>query len=290
MKKYILYNPLAGSENGVIRAKRLDVFFSGHETIYVDILGIEDFVAFFDGLSPEDDVIVCGGDGTLNNFVNRIGGVSFENNIYYYATGSGNDFLRDLEKPLGSEPFLINEHIKNLPEIEVDGRRRKFFNGTGYGLDGYVCAIGNRLRKTTSKKINYTALAIKSILFGYRPKTAKITVDGVEYTRERVWFATTMLGRFFGGGMKLAPHQSREDGYLSLVLLHNCGKLRILTAFPSVFKGEHIKYTKIFEILRGKEISVEYDSPCDLQIDGESVYGVTSYSARVAEKKVKELI
>jgi diacylglycerol kinase family enzyme len=51
--------------------------------------------------------------------------------------------------------------------------------------------------------------------------------------------------------------------------------------FPSIFKGEHVKYKKHIQVLSGKEITVEFDCPTPLQIDGETVPNVTKYTARI---------
>lgn len=283
MKKYILYNPLAGHEQIEQVAMKLDTLYIGQETIYLDILEIKSYNDFFASLSPEDDVIICGGDGTLNKFINQINGMDIKNKIFYYATGSGNDFLNDLEKPRGSEPFLVNNYMKNLPTVEIDGNTYRFFNGIGYGIDGECCAEGEKLRNL-GKKVNYTAIAIKLILFSFHARDARITVDGVTYEHKKVYLAPSMFGRFFGGGMMIAPKQKRGSDTLSVVVAHGCSKLRLLTIFPTIFKGEHIKYKKYVETYTGREITVEFDTPCSLQVDGETFLDVKKYSARAVSK------
>lgn len=290
MKKYILYNPLAGNEQTAQAARKLDSLYIGHETVYLDILEIKSYNDFFSALSLEDEIIICGGDGTLNKFINRIGNMEIKNKIFYYATGSGNDFLNDLGKPRGSEPFMVNDYIENLPTVEIDGQSYRFFNGIGYGIDGAVCEEGDKMRKKNKKKINYTTIAIKLILFSFRPKSAKISIDGESFEFSKVWLAPSMFGRFFGGGMMIAPAQKRGSNALSVVLAHDCGKLRLLTIFPSIFKGEHVKYTKYIKTYTGREITVEFDSPCALQIDGEVISGVKKYSVKAASPKKAEVI
>jgi len=51
--------------------------------------------------------------------------------------------------------------------------------------------------------------------------------------------------------------------------------------FPTIFKGEHVKNTNKVACLKGREITVRFDRPCALQIDGETVLGVTEYTARL---------
>ncbi len=287
MRKYILYNPHAGDEHGAENAKKLYALYIGHELIYRDLTLIEDFKEFFSSLKPDDEVIVCGGDGTLSRFVNSIDGIDIQNDILYYAIGSGNDFLHDLEKPNGSEPFCINEYIRDLPYIYIDGQRRRFINGIGYGLDGFVCELGNERRKKTGKKINYTTLALRALLFLYKPRSATVIIDGQERRYERVWLTPTMKGRFFGGGMMIAPGQKRESSDLTVLVAHSCGRLRLLTIFPSIFKGEHIKYKKVVEVFTAKEVTIIYDEPCAMQIDGETITGVKEYTACVSAAEVR---
>lgn len=90
-----------------------------------------------------------------------------------------------------------------------------------------------------------------------------------------------MNGRYYGGGMIPTPEQNRlGDGTLSLLVWHGKGKLKTLSVFPSIFKGEHVSHGEMCEVLRGREIEVEFSAPTDLQIDGETVKNVTHYAAR----------
>ena len=292
-KKYFLYNPHAG--NGKCK-EEVDMLLANYENAECrDVTAIDSMFDFFGGLEAEDIVILCGGDGTLNHFVNDIEGVEIKNDVYYYAIGSGNDFGRDLGKDRASAPdYKINDYIVNLPTVDVNGITRVFINGIGYGIDGYCCEAGDALRakneaEHTNKPINYTSIAIKGLLFKYKPTNATITVDGVKHTYKKVWIAPTMNGRYYGGGMMPAPNQERlgEDKKLTVMVFHGTGKLKTLMIFPSLFKGEHVKHKEAVELITGREITVEFDRPAPLQIDGETVLGVTSYTASVSKVKAE---
>ena len=157
--------------------------------------------------------------------------------------------------------------------------------GIGYGIDGYCCEVGDALREKSGKPVNYTAIAIKGLLFHYHPTNAIITVDGVAHRYNKVWLAPTMNGRFYGGGMMPTPDQKRfsEDKKVSTMLFFGSGKLKTLYVFPSIFKGEHIKHPEMCTVLTGKEIQVEFDRPTALQIDGETVLGVTGYTVNACD-------
>lgn len=287
---YVLYNPLAGNSTCEAHSKKLHELYRGEELKFTNVTDIS-YSDFFSSLGEKDKVILCGGDGTLNHFVNDTKDIEIHNDILYYAAGSGNDFLHDLGKVKGEPPFKINQYIKNLPSVTVNGQERLFINAIGFGIDGYCCEVGDEIRKRANgKPVNYTSIAIKGLLYDFKPTSATVIIDGKEKRYNRVWIAPTMYGRFYGGGMNAAPSQRREDpdGKFTVVIWHDSGKLKTLMAFPSIFKGEHVKHTECIDIIKADEVTVRFDSPCALQIDGETVLNVTEYSAKSRAKVMSE--
>ncbi len=289
MATYVLYNPFSGNGKGEQNARSMPTA-SKAEIIYIDLTKIEDYRSFFDGIPDGDQVILCGGDGTLNQFACDTRDMKLERELYYYPAGSGNDFWRDLGKTEADDPILLNDYLKNLPTVTVNGKESVFINGVGYGIDGYCCEVGDKIRATSDKPVNYTSIAIKGLLFHFRPRTATVTVDGKTYLFRHVWIAPVMHGRYYGGGMMMAPNQIRnnEEGTLSLGIFRGRSKLRTLMIFPSIFKGEHINHPKATTLLTGKEFTVSFDRPTPLQIDGETVLNVESYSVRSAACKAEK--
>ena len=279
-KAYIFYNPLAGNGSCSDEIKVLENVIED-ETVFCNMT--EGYDKVISELLEDDYIVLCGGDGTLNRFVNETDGVEIKNDILYFASGSGNDFAHDLGHGKGDKPYSIKKYLCDLPSVEVNGKSYKFINGIGFGIDGYCCEEGDRIRaEHPGEKVDYTAIAIKGLLFHYKPKKATVTVDGVEHKYKKVWIAPTMNGRFYGGGMMPTPEQVRlgEDKKLSVMLFHGSGAIHTLIMFPSLFKGEHVKYKKHVDVIEGKEIKVEFDTPASLQIDGETILGVKSYTAK----------
>lgn len=285
MKQYcVLFNPLSNNGNGAEDARRLDAILGADQITYKDITAISDYRSFFAEIPLSTEIVLCGGDGTLNRFANAVRGMEIAHVLSYFPCGSGNDFWRDLGKTEADRPEQINTYLENLPTVTVKGREFLFLNGVGYGIDGYCCEVGDRIRRETpQKKINYTSIAINGLLRHYSPKKATVTVDGVEHVFEKAWLAPAMFGKFYGGGMMAAPNQDRNAGEqtISVVLFHGAGRIRTLMAFPSIFKGEHVKHKKLVTILTGKEIHVRFDRPAAVQVDGETILGVTEYAASV---------
>ena len=255
--------------------------FSGEDVLFSDSIEVEDKRAYLEKITEKDTLVIIGGDGTLNKFVNSIDDKEYPFPIYCYAGGTGNDFIKDVAGD--SESFVkINEYIKSLPSVTVNGKSYRFINGVGFGLDGYCCAESDAHRARTGKSPSYIKIAIKGLLGGYKRVKAKVSVDGEMLEYDNVWLAPTMNGRYYGGGVMITPTQDRlnPERNISFAIAHSKSGLKIATVLPTAFRGNHLKYEKIFRIVQGKHIKVEFDRPTALQIDGETFLDVTSYEAK----------
>ncbi len=284
---YVLSNHNAGGDF-VKNEKCVKEMFRGEAIEFHICSEVEDKREFLKKISEKDALVIIGGDGTLNKFVNAIDEVEYPFPIFCYAGGTGNDFINDVAED--SSCFVqINEYIKDLPTVLVNGKEYRFINGVGFGLDGYCCEIGDKKREKSGKAPNYLKIALGGLLGGYKPRNARVWVDGVLHEYKNVWLAPTMNGRFYGGNMMIAPTQNRlnPEKKISFAVAHTKHALSILTKLPTVFKGNHLKFKKVFEIIEGTEIKVEFDRPCALQIDGETVKDVSFYEAksRVSARK-----
>ena len=289
MKYYILFNPLANNGQGEETAKYLPLILDYDEIHSEDITKIKDYKKFFESVALDTKIVICGGDGTLNRFINDTKKIRIKHVLLYYPCGSGNDFARDVGQSDSLIP--INDYIRFLPVATVKGKEYSVLNGVGFGIDGYCCEVGDKMREEKTKEfINYTSIAIKGLLFHYKPTNAVVIVDGKKHYYKKVWIAPTMNGKYYGGGMMPTPKQNRNNtqNKISVMIFHGCGKLKTLSIFPSIFKGEHVKKKKHVEILSGHTITVKFDQPRTVQIDGETIKDVTEYTVKSAMMTSKE--
>ncbi|MGI6071747.1 MAG: diacylglycerol/lipid kinase family protein [Lachnospiraceae bacterium] len=281
-KYYILANPYAKTGTGEKSAQGVKQYLEGEKLEFLNIVDVsKDYPGFFGKLNEDDKLVICGGDGTLNRFVNGCGGIIPKNNIYNFPLGTGNDFTLDLGYKRRGAPILINKYLTNLPYVEVKGEKHLFLNNVAFGIDSWVCEVADAQKAVNPKaKTNYTTIALKGLLGAYSPCNAKITVDGKSSEYKKVWMAPTMNGRFFGGGMMVTPNQDRMNPKrtITLMIFHNGSRFHIATGFPSIFSGKHVNNPRVL-FFEGNEIIVEYDEPRAVQIDGETVLGVTKYRA-----------
>lgn len=279
---YLLFNSLAnnntGEEKKNLALPEIIARFGEVKEINVIDINTKEFIS---NLSIEDKIILVGGDGTLNRFANEIYEYNLVNEIYLYKAGTGNDFIKDISLDVNDNIILVNKYLSNLPSVTINGKTVKYINGIGYGIDGMVCEIADELKAKGKKKISYSALSIKLCLTKYRCPDATVYVDGKEFKFKKVWLASAMKGRYYGGGMMIAPNQDRNGDKLTLAIIHSSSRLKTLMIFPTIFKGKHLKYSKNCTIIEGKKIEVRYSFPMALQIDGETVLNVSSYIAEL---------
>lgn len=279
---YLFYNPSARNGKAAEDLQLIKKTLDGQDVEIYAVTDIDDYVSVIDKIQPEDIVYIVGGDGTLNRFINDSTNLRILGDIFFYSAGTGNDFKHDVDPDNSLYRIRLNDYIRNLPTVTVGGVTYKFVNGIGFGIDGYCCEEGDRKRAAGRQDINYSAIAVKGCLFRFKPYGADITVDGETRHYDKVWLAPTMFGKYYGGGMKIAPEQDRNNPQHTVtnVVIHGTGRLKTFIRFSKIFSGEHTKYTDMVDIRTGHEVRVVFDRPCALQIDGETVKNVTEYTVR----------
>lgn len=279
---YLFFNPSARNGKAAEDLQLIKKTLDGQDVEIYAVTDIDDYVSVIDKIQPEDIVYIVGGDGTLNRFINDSTNLRILGDIFFYSAGTGNDFKHDVDPDNSLYRIRLNDYIRNLPTVTVGGVTYKFINGIGFGIDGYCCEEGDRQRAAGRQDINYSAIAVKGCLFRFKPYGADITVDGETRHYDKVWLAPTMFGKYYGGGMKVAPEQDRNNPQhtVTSVVIHGTGRLKTLIRFTKIFSGEHTKYTDMVDIRTGHEVRVVFDRPCALQIDGETVKNVTEYTVR----------
>lgn len=281
---YLLFNAFADGGKGEESAKEALKILQEKigETTLKALVGL-DVKSFLKELKKDDKAIILGGDGTLNHFINELGEEQLPCSFYLYPSGTGNDFLNDVKDKEDPETHLVelNGFITNLPYVEVKGKTYRFINGIGFGIDGECCVEAERKKKEGETEIDYAKITIGLLLGRFKAPLSTVKVDGEELQFKKTYIAAAMNGRFYGGGMNVAPEQERGSGLLSLAVIHGRGKIGTLMLFPKLFKGTHVKSKKAVYIKKGKEIEVTFSLPTALQIDGEVVEGVTTYKAYI---------
>ena len=277
----LLYNPL--SRNGkhekfiqkIIKTLKKD----GRPVVSYSILAIDDVDLFLAGCNEDDRIIIVGGDGTINHLANRIYHFDYSQELCMYQAGTGNDFARSLK--IKNKVVPIKSYLADLPIVMFQDKKRYFLNGVGGGLDGMIGYLVNH-SKYKKNKLNYFRHAFEGFA-KFKPVSATIKVDDHTFSEHKIWFASMMNSAYFGGGMKIAPKASRVEKDLHLVVVKDIPKWLLILIFPTIYLGWHTIFKKYVTIIRGHEISIKFDKPTYLQIDGDVEYPIEEFKAIAAK-------
>ncbi|MGB4394781.1 MAG: diacylglycerol kinase family protein [Tepidanaerobacteraceae bacterium] len=282
MKTLFIVNPVAGRNNcyRIWNDIKAHIDFP-HEVILTKGPGEAKYLAESAVKQGFKRMVAVGGDGTVSEVVNGIVGTDVELGII--PAGSGNDFIKALNIP--QRPLDALAVIKKGNSQSVDlGKHDKgyFINVAGAGFDAETLDT-NRNLKILRGSPAYVASVILTLL-RHGPEKAKITIDGKRYER-KLWLVAVANGQYFGGGMKISPDSAIDDGLFDICLLGDISRLEIIKFLPRVFSGSH-KEHKAFEVMRGKEVKIEFETPRLVQTDGE-IIGYTPARFSVLPKALK---
>lgn len=274
----ILYNPLSKNSKSNIQTHKLIKHYKMNNIPFrlKSILKIEDIVVYLEDKKHIDNVILLGGDGTINRFVNNIVEFDVKQDIYLKSNGSGNDYLRSL-KDNDSKP-------QTIMRVDYDtGKYTHFINGVGMGVDGLV---GMLMAESAKKgKLGYMVHTLRGLM-KFIPEPAIITIDGVEKKYDKVFICTVNNGKYFGGGMKITPDADITDDKLDVILVHSISKIMILFIFFTIYLGLHTKFTRYVKHFKANEVEVKFTTPQVSQTDGETHTDITTMKVKSSGKKL----
>lgn len=262
----ILYNPKSrnGYRERFIEHVKKTLKNKHHAVVKKNILDIDNVDAFLQDLNEDDRIILIGGDGTIHRLVNTIDMSKIKQSIWMVRGGTGNDFLRSLNKKDLLVP--IQKHLKRLPTVQIGNQTLSFINGVGIGLDGLVgMYIENEFKKKT--KLSFLKATLKAF-WKHKPNEMRFRFHDHEVTHQRVWMASVMYGSTFGGGMKIAPLAKRDE-HLYLVIIKDCPKWLLFFIFPLIYIGKHTWFKAYVDIHQVNKVEIRSILAVHGEVDGE---------------------
>lgn len=211
-------------------------------------------------------VVAIGGDGLVHHVANVLVGTATTLGII--PAGTGNDFARGLGLPFAIDKAV--SAIVNGVDQYVDvgqANERYFFSVAVIGLAAEINRRANQFKRLRVNAL-YTALTIASVFLEH-PLRFSLQYDG-QMRQCYSWMIAIGNTWSSARGMALVPAARPDDGLLHACIINGMGKIELLYTFPRVFAGRHIYSTGI-DTIRGSEIAISAESPCDLFADGEFV-------------------
>ncbi len=233
-----------------------------------------------------DLVVALGGDGSINEVANGFFSAAKEKckpeaALGILPAGTGGDFIRTLGVPrdLGEAAA----HLKNAKIRTIDVGRlafteksgaplaqtRHFVNIASFGIAGLVDEYVNKSSKSLGGKVSFALATLKAGAV-YKNANVRITLDSAPPREGRIYNVAVANGRYFGGGMKVAPDAALDDGYFDVVTLGNFGFGDLLFRGLDIYSGKHLSNPKVM-VHRARRIDAEAleDVVVLLDVDGE---------------------
>lgn len=266
---YLLYNCKVGRKNVIKKIEKIHKKISKKYDCYkidLDEIKLKE-TTFINGCDENDIVILCGGDGTLDQFLNSIRDANVICKMFFYSCGSGNDFARDYKK----QKFIDITNLKeSLPTVKINNQESYLFvNGVGMGVDAVVCRSKAQYRFSEISK-SYFSIALSS-LKTFRTYSLDVIIDGEPKHFDDVWFFVCNHGSYIGGGMKITPTAVRDDDFLDICIIHSLKIRTLLLLFPLIFIGKHIIFKKYIYTQKCTKFKAIPDGCNILQRDGEVI-------------------
>jgi len=249
----------------------------------------------------EKVIVAVGGDGTLNEVLD---GTAFHEKITlgFIPTGSGNDFARSLRLPtslrkcvkriLSPKCYLLLDY--GVLTFGSKAEHRRFAVSAGMGLDGAVCcelarASKGIFAKFHLTKLGYVFLGLKQ-LFLSKPCKGYLILDQIKKIEfNHVFFMSAHIHPFEGGGFQFAPTASGTSGKLTVCVVSNENRWKLLPILASAFltrkKGR--KGIRTFEC---REAVFHVEHPMAVHTDGEPCGIWTDLHAECIGKKIRLIL
>ena len=227
-------------------------------------------------------IAAVGGDGTVSEVANgffedgrRIPG---ESRLSALSVGTGGDFRRTFGLPRTPEEAATMLLAGRSRRIDVGrvtcsvGRGeqvvRHFVNIADTGIGGEVASRVNSGFRLLNGEITY-ALAATMALLRWRNRSMHVVVDGEsrDVIAQQVVVAN---GRYFGGGMHVAPKAEPDDGLFDVIVAGDLTLIDNVRGMSHIRKGTHLdqENPKIW-YRRARRVQVSSSSPLRVDVDGE---------------------
>ena len=121
--------------------------------------------------------------------------------------------------------------------------KRYFVNIASFGMGG---AVDERVNRTTKVFGGFASFLWATLvtLFTYRNPPVSVSVDGGDPVELKITNVAVANGRFFGGGMMVAPKAEMDSGLFDVVFIGTMTVPEALGSISRIYKGTHLARPK----------------------------------------------
>jgi len=217
------------------------------------------------------EVIVSGGDGTINEALQGLVGTGVR--MAVWPRGTANVLGLELQLPRRIERIVdviatgkvLRAHV-GLVTTENTGERRYFLLMAGIGIDA---AIVDRVNPELKKRVGKAAFWYSGLenFAMWRPREFVLEVDGRQHTAT---FAALGKTPRYGGNLAITPRARLDQPDFEICMIHSVHRLRYLKLLPFAMFGGIPEGMKGISYLRATHVRATGDRVL-AQVDGELI-------------------
>ncbi|BEV71970.1 diacylglycerol kinase family lipid kinase [Paludibacterium sp. THUN1379] len=227
-------------------------------------------------------VVAVGGDGTVHEMVNGVmrapEALRQQVTLAILPFGTGNDFARSLG--MNASVSRLYRLIRRDSTRRLDLGRivmptgeagsRYFANIASLGISSAVVDRVARFPRWLPAGLAY-GLGTMLALLTWRPARMRLVLADGSVHEEAMINLCLANGRYFGGGLGVAPTAQLDDGVLEVVMIRNASVAAFLRFMPVLHKAQRIDDPRVC-YLQSSRVEVRTDPPgCPLEADGEKI-------------------
>jgi YegS/Rv2252/BmrU family lipid kinase len=238
-------------------------------------------------------IIVCGGDGLLNEAINGIMAEKIPENfaIGVIPTGSGNNFAKALGIPKDIKKAF--EIIKSEKKVLVDvGKvnQKYFINCFSLGFDAKINDLANKIKEKYSllpRSLSYLFAALKEIIF--QIPSYEIEISGEINFKEKLALVAITNSSSYGGIFKINPGASISDGKFNLCKISPVSKIKAIYTLFLATQGKHLKIPEVKTHTFSGALKISSKEPIIWEIDGEVQNPEKEFKVEILKNSLKFL-
>lgn len=237
-----------------------------------------------------DMIIVCGGDGTVNEVANGIAKSNSDIIMAIYSTGTVNDFGNFLGLPTDINGFINMVKEGNTKKIDLGLANDRYF--INVAACGYIANVGHNTDKNLKAYLGrfaYILQGVKEV-----PKTINQSMKISYKIEEKIINEDIVLfmvsnSPSIGGFSNLAPKASITDGLLDVLIIKKTNRvIDLANIFMKILTGEHTEHKEV-EYFQTDKIEFITKEKFPVDIDGEFA-GYLPMEFKIEKEKINILI
>jgi diacylglycerol kinase (ATP) len=216
-------------------------------------------------------LVVCGGDGTINEAVNGLAGS--ETALGVIPAGTANVWAKEVgipRQPIAALEVAVRGQARRmdlgLASASSGERGRYFFLMAGLGLDGSIAASLPLNLKRYLGATTYAIMAVRQSL-RYRGQRVKLIVDD-ELLEARLLMMVVGNTRDYAGITQVTSHAYADDGLLDVCIFQGRHTLDIIFHALRVAAQAHLRASPVL-YRRVRRLEVRSETPLPAQLDGD---------------------